>query len=163
MSKKTVIKYLVIGITALSATMLLRVNRTEIVDVVNLFRSYPRTVNGFYLSHMTIYVAYSHNVNYCDLLSKSMDGDRYAFNEFVAAIDSLDGEYAYDHSMRVTRIAESFDGKTLQSYLSQANKQELHKLWDCLDCTLSFQDEYDLSAKEVKKIKKIMKLIEKDL
>ena len=70
---------------------------------------------------------------------------------FVAAIDSLDGVYAYDHCMRVSKVAESLDEKTLQSYLSQSNKQELYKLWNCLDCTISFQDEYDLSTKEIKK------------
>ena len=79
---------------------------------------------------------------------------------FVAAIDSLDGAYAYDHCMRVSKVAESLDEKTLRSYLSQSNKQELYKLWNCLDCTISFQDEYDLSTKEIKKIEKIMKLIE---
>ena len=159
-SKRSVIKYLAIGIVAISTTLLLKVDREEIVDFVNLCRSYPRTVKGFDLSHMTIYVAYSHNVNYCDLLSKSMDGDKNAFDEFVAAIDSLDGVYAYDHCMRVSKVAESLDEKTLQSYLSQSNKQELYKLWNCLDCTISFQDEYDLSTKEIKKIEKIMKLIE---
>ncbi len=35
-----------------------KVNREKIVDFVNLCRFYPRTVKGFGLSHMTIYVAY---------------------------------------------------------------------------------------------------------
>jgi len=105
--KKRIIIIVTSLITMLLVLFLLRVNWDTVKDESSMLGLHRREVQGIRESGMAIYLSREHDVNYCESLSESLDGDIDSLRKFVQ-IDYLDGEYYHDHSYRVCKVILSY-------------------------------------------------------
>lgn len=134
-------------------------NWESVKDWACMLGIHQREVKGVLVSDMPISLSREHDINYCELLLKSLDGNIDSFRRFVQ-IDYLDGEYAYDHSYRVCKVVLSYSSNDVAKCISRFTPKDLERMCFWLDCGLSCGEDYSLSKDDVKNINNVMKQIE---
>lgn len=145
--------------SALLLLLAVAMNWETVKDWACMLGFHHREVKGVWVSDMPIYFSREHDVNYCELLSESLDGNIDSFRKFVQ-IDYLDGVYYYDHSYRVCKVILSYSSNDVEKCLSQFSHKDLERMWWMLDTGLSFSKDYSLTTEDVKVIKIVMDKIE---
>ncbi|MDO4200462.1 MAG: hypothetical protein Q4D57_06930 [Clostridia bacterium] len=143
-------------VSALLIFLTMAMNWETVKDWACMFGLHKREVKGVWVSDMAIYLSREQDVNYCEMLSESLDGNIDSFRKFIQ-IKYFDGEYFYDHGYRVCKVISSYSQNDVAKCFSLFTQDELKDILWLLEVGLEY---YSLSRDEVKKINNVIKQIE---